>query len=80
MARKWRYEYSSHEIVVKNSAAGEALYVDEKLQDLKRGLTSRSELHGKLPSGEEIKATLGGIFVMHCDLFIDNKYQTPIVK
>ena len=73
MAKKWTYRYDQNTIVVENSIIGETLTVNGEIQDKKTGITLKSELKGKLPSGEEIKATLNGFFTLQCSLFVDSK-------
>lgn len=75
--KSWHYKYGENEIEVRNGTA-EELYVNGNLQDRKTGITMRSELTGKLPTGEPIKASLGGVFTMQCSLFVDHVFQTPI--
>ena len=78
MAKAWTYRYNGNTIEVRNSIAGEELFVNGKLQDKKTGLKLSSDLKGKLDSGEEIKASLGGAVKMQCSLFVNNELQTPI--
>ena len=73
MAKKWTYKHGQDTIVVENALSGETLTVNGEVQDKKTGISLRSELKGKLPGGEEIKATLGGTLTMQCTLFVDNK-------
>jgi hypothetical protein len=78
MAKQWVYKYGQNTITVENTwFSGEKLYVNGALQDESRGLKLSGSLRGKLDTGEEIKATLGGTFTVGCSLFIDNKLQTP---
>ena len=77
MAVAWTYKYGDDTIVVKNMTAAE-LYVNDQLQDRKAGINVSASLTGKLPGGQEIKASLGGIFKIGCSLFIDNELQTPV--
>ena len=74
---KWIYKYGENTIIVVNRISGETLIVNGEIQDQKKGIKFKSELRGKLSSGEEIKATIGGNSEMICSLFIDNKLQTP---
>lgn len=77
MGSIWTYKYGKHTIVVKNEKATE-LYVNNELQDRKTGITLKAELTGKLESGEQIKASLGGVIDVECNLFVDNVLQTPV--
>lgn len=73
----WTYKYKNHIIVVKNEKTTE-LYVDDNLLDSISGVHLKIELNGKLDSGEEIKARLGGLIDVECLLSIDNVIQDPI--
>lgn len=78
MKKSWTYQYGKNTIIVNNSWFGGCeLYVNGQLQDKKTGTTLTDNLQGKLETGEEIKASLGGTFTIQCSLFIDNKIQTP---
>ena len=74
---RWTYRYGNDVIVVENLLSGEQLCVNDEVQDKKTSFKFRSELKGKLPSGEEIKVALGGGLTAKCTLFVDNKLQTP---
>lgn len=76
MGSVWLYKFGSHSITVKNEKAAE-LYVDGELQDRKTGISMNAVLTGNLKTGEAIKASLGGIFEVECNLFIDNVLQKP---
>ncbi len=78
MTNKWTYTYNGTEIVVTNGIDGTGLFVNGELQDEKNGLSLSTDLEGKLPTGEKVKASLGGMFTLKCSLFIDNKLQEPI--
>lgn len=78
MAKTWTYKYGSNTIEVKNGVAGEELYVNGQLQDKKTGIKFSSDLKGKLDSGEEIKASLGGAITVKCNLFVNNELQAPV--
>jgi len=80
MAKTWTYQYSGNTIEVKNTLTMAELFVNGKLQDKHTGLDFSGKLTGKLNSGEEIKAALGGILSVGCDLFIDSELQTPITE
>ena len=78
MPKKWTYKYNQNTIIIENSIIGETLTINGEIQDKKTGITPLSllkgaELIGKLPSGEEVKANLGGFFTTTCTLFVDNK-------
>ena len=80
MTKSWTYKYGEDTIVVENSwVDGEKLYVNGELHDHNRGVKANgSVVKGKLASGEEVKASLGGTVTIECSLFIDNKLQTPL--
>ncbi|QPC45527.1 hypothetical protein [Mangrovibacillus cuniculi] len=69
----WEINYNNNKVTVENRWFGERLYVNGELQDELIGVASRARLWGKLSTGEEIKVTLGGIFKIHCRIFIDQK-------
>ena len=72
--KKWELNHNGNVIVVENRANGERLYVNGELQDEQLGLhIGRSRLWGQLNTGESIKVSLGGDFLMHCRVFIDSK-------
>ena len=71
--KKWEIKYSGNIIRVENRWDGEKLFVNDELQDKQVGLAGRSRLWGELPTGEKIKVSLGGIFRMHCLIFVNNK-------
>ena len=78
MAKQWTYRYDKNIINVENSIKGEKLSINGEVQDMRTGLTFRRvELKGKLPSGEEVRASLGGNWTIQCNLFVDNKLQAP---
>ena len=71
--KKWEYNHAGNEIVVENRLNGERLYVNGELQDELLGLGNRSRLWGQLKTGETIKVSIGGDFIVHCRIFIDSK-------
>ncbi|WBW97759.1 hypothetical protein [Oceanirhabdus sp. W0125-5] len=71
--KKWETYYSGYTIVVENRVASERLYVNGELQDEQLGIASRSRLWGALETGEIIKVSLGGVFKVHCRVFVNNK-------
>ena len=71
---KW---YALWCVYVKNDGVIELL-VNNEIQDKKEGIRFSVDLSGKLATGEEIKASLGGFFTIKCNLFIDNVLQTPV--
>ena len=78
MVKKWVYEYGQNTIIIENRwFSGEKMYVNGELHDESKGIKLSGTLRGKLESGEEIKATIGGTFSIGCSLFIDYKLQTP---
>lgn len=77
MGSIWTYKYGNHTITVKNEKATE-LYVDGELQDQKRGISLKADLKGKLPGGEEIMVTVGGLIDVECMLHVDRVLQVPV--
>ncbi|MGK0468280.1 hypothetical protein [Clostridium sp.] len=71
--KKWETNYCGHSIVVENTIGGERLYINDELQDEQVGIVGRSRLWGQLKSGETIKVSLGGIFKVHCRIFVNNE-------
>ncbi len=71
--KKWEADVRGHKILIVNTMTSEALFVNGELQDERIGLKTESRLFGKLPTGEEIKVSIGGNFKIVCRLFVDNK-------
>jgi len=77
MKKTFEATYDGHQIQVENRwFAGEKLYVNGELQDENLGLALRATLAGKLRNdsneSKNIKVTIGGIFSIHCKIFVDN--------
>lgn len=70
---KWDYEYEGYKITVRNKFDVCQLLVDGKVQDAHNGLTLSTNLTGKLPNGKQIKATVGGLWVMKCSVFVEHE-------
>ena len=79
MSYRWQYRYGNSLIEVVNETAVQ-LIVDNEVQDKKEGIRFNVDLNGKLKTGEQIKASLGGTFKIKCNLFVDNVLQTPILE
>lgn len=77
MSARWTYQYNDNTIVVRNDGVIELL-VNGQIQDKKEGIRFSSELTGRLATGEEIKASIGGFWRIKCNLFIDHVLQVPI--
>ena len=75
--KRWEVNHGENVVVVENRVSGERLFVNNELQDELMGLSTRARLYGKLPTGEKVKVSLGGWFVMNCRIFIDNKLVLP---
>jgi hypothetical protein len=72
--REWTVEYNGNVIRVENTWVRETLYVNAAIQDENIGLfASRSKLWGKLPTGEEIKVSVGSTLNIHCNIFVQQK-------
>ena len=68
----WEENYNNNTIRVENQWHSERLYVNGILQDEQLGLAGRSRLWGKLPTGEIVKVSLGGVLTIQCRMFIDD--------
>ena len=71
--KRWEINHGENVILVENRAARESLYVNGELQDETIGLANQQRLWGKLSSGEIIKVSIGGVWAVHCRIFVDNK-------
>lgn len=71
--QKWEINYCGNTIEVENTTFGEKLYVNGELQDEQIGINFRSRLWGQLKTGEQIKVSIGGVFKIHCRIFINNE-------
>ena len=71
--RKWEVNHAGSVITVENRSGGERLYVNGELQDERMGFSFQSRLWGQLATGETVKVSIGGIFVVHCRIFVNNK-------
>jgi hypothetical protein len=71
--KKWELNHNGNEIRVENRNFSERLYVNGELQDERIGLAFVSRLWGKLPTGESVKVSIGGLWTMQCRIFIDHK-------
>lgn len=76
---KWEFKYEDHTIVVTNGVDKCALIVDGKTQDVHNGLSLSASLKGKV-DGKPIKASLGGLWNMNCDVFVDHEKLDLIKK
>ena len=76
--KTWNIKHKGHEIRVENGwFSGERLIVDGEIQDARRGFGVRSQLSGRIKTGdgagELIRVSLGGWFGIGCDIFVDDK-------
>ena len=72
--REWTVEYNGNMIRVENTWIRETLYVNAAIQDENIGLFAvRSKLWGKLPSGEEVKVSIGSTLNFHCNIFVEQR-------
>ena len=74
----WNTTHKGHHIRVENGwFSGERLFVDGEMQDERKGFAFRSQLSGRIRSGEGegamIKVSLGGWFVIDCQIFVDDR-------
>lgn len=75
--KAWETSYNGHKIRVENRVSGERLYVNGELQDEQLGWAYRERLWGRLPTGEEVKASIGGMWTAQCRIFVDNRLAFP---
>ena len=73
---EWVYEFEGNTILVRNAKVVE-LVINGDVQDSIKGIRLKAELHGILPSGEAVKATLGGFVEVKCSLCVDDVILTP---
>ena len=71
--KKWEVNHGGNVIAVENRPFTESLFVNGELQDEKMGFSYQQRLWGRLPTGEEIKVSIGGVWAVHCRIFVDNK-------
>ena len=70
---KWKYEYNGNTIVVRNNIDVCQLLINDKVQDAKNGLSLSCTLMGELPTGEAVKATVGGFLTLKCSVFVNHE-------
>ena len=71
---KWSVRYGNNLIEVQEGFRRERLYVNGELQDEQEGWNLRSRLWGQLPTGENIKVSIGGGWIsIQCRIFVDHK-------
>lgn len=75
--RKWTYKYGDNIIEVKNEKVI-GLYANGKLLDSIKGVHFSANLKGKLDTGEEVQASLGGFFTIECKLAVNYVYLAPV--
>jgi hypothetical protein len=76
--KAWQITHKGHSIRVENGwFSGERLIVDGELQDEHKGFAERSQLSGRIKSGdgagESIRVSLGGWFLVNCQIFVDDR-------
>ena len=74
----WQITHKGHSIRVENGwFSGERLIVDGEVQDEHKGFAERSQLSGRIKNGEGagegIRVSLGGWFVINCQIFVDDQ-------
>ncbi len=74
---EWVYEFDGNVILVRNGKEVELL-VNGEVQTRIKGIHLKAELNGTLPSGNSVKATLGGFIEVDCTLSVDNVVIAPI--
>ncbi|MCL2603433.1 MAG: hypothetical protein FWD90_03030 [Defluviitaleaceae bacterium] len=81
--KRWSYQHENNVIeVTYKQSGGSELIVNGDVQDNCSDIYSTSDhrLRGKLINGEEIKATIGGIFRIKCSLYVNHKLLNPLPK
>ena len=74
----WKYNYEGNEIVVKDTLGSYELWVNGKMQDVKRGLFMSADLNGLLPNGRLFKATVGGVINAKCSVIVNYQVLEPV--
>jgi len=75
--KKWEINHNGNVVRVENRISGERLYVNDELQDEQCGFATSVKLWGQLPTGEQIKVSLGGWWTIQCRIFINHKQVIP---
>lgn len=73
---EWVYEFEGNSIIVRNGKVVELL-INGEVQDSIKGVHLKVELIGTLPSGNNVRATLGGLIDVDCTLSVDDVVITP---
>lgn len=76
---EWVYEFEGNTILVRNAKVVE-LIINDNVQDSIKGIRLKAELNGTLPSGQSVKASLGGFAEVECTLSVDDVVLTPIAS
>ncbi len=71
--KKWTVKYENSQIRVENRASDERLYINGRLHDMGKGISSRSKLIGRTPDGKLVKVSLGGNLRIHCMIFVEDE-------
>lgn len=74
---EWAYEFDGNTIIVRNGKVVE-LVINGEVQDSIKGIRLKAELNGTLPSGNSVKATLGGLVEVDCTLSVDDVVIAPV--
>ncbi len=67
----WESHHNGNQITIICDLLSESLYINGDLQDQTNGIRTHTSLHGALPDGSPVKVTLGGVFQLHCRLFVN---------
>jgi len=74
---EWVFKHGDNRIEI-TAGLVERLYIDDILVDENQKVKlNKVELHGKLKTGEDVKAIIVGGMTMKCELFVDNKQLQP---
>lgn len=74
---EWVYEFEGNSVLVRNAKVVE-LIINGETQDSVKGIRLKAELKGTLPSGQVVKATLGGFAEVKCTLSVDGAVIAPV--
>jgi len=78
MVKQWTYRHGDDTILVEYTwYCEERLFVNDSLQGKRFSVFGTTTLWGGLPTGEEIRASIGGMLAAQCFLFVDNKLLQP---
>ena len=72
MSKAWQFDHNGNNIHIIKNWTRVSLFVNDKLQDENNGLfVISSNLLGRLPTGEELKVSIGSGVGFRCNVFVD---------